>query len=204
MPGQSSTPSLPLVVPLPPEVDALRAFEKLCRHPHCLFLDSALKDAHLGRYSFVAVDPFDYFTAPADGSDALELVAQRMRDFSSATVLGLPPFQGGAAGLLSYDLGRSLERVPRPCFDEFQSPALAIGLYDTVLAFDHQQAQGWIISHGWPATTSEARRQRAAQRVAEVQSWLRETTQLVPKHSIDALSVSELAPQYPVSELTGL
>ena len=32
---------------------------------------------------------------------------------------GLPPFQGGLAGLLSYDLNRRLERIAAPRFDEF-------------------------------------------------------------------------------------
>ena len=50
------------------------------------------------------------------------------------TIDGLPPFQGGAAGLFAYDLNRSLERIARPRADEFQVPALAIGLYDVVVA----------------------------------------------------------------------
>jgi anthranilate/para-aminobenzoate synthase component I len=50
------------------------------------------------------------------------------------TLPGLPPFQGGAAGLFGYDLCHHIERLPRPHFDEFQTPDLAVGLYDWVLA----------------------------------------------------------------------
>ena len=156
--------SLPLVVELSPALDAVTVFQKLSALPHVLFLDSALKDDHLGRYSFVAADPFAYFTAPADGSDALSQLAPQMAKFVSETVPDLPPFQGGAAGLLSYDLGRSLERVPRPRYDEFELPALAIGLYDVVLAFDHVSGSGYLFSQGWPETDPALRAERAARR----------------------------------------
>ena len=66
--------------------------------PHCLFLDSALRHPMLGRYSFLAADPFDFVQLPADGSDALGILAAQMQAFAAAAVAELPPFQGGAAG----------------------------------------------------------------------------------------------------------
>jgi para-aminobenzoate synthetase component 1 len=116
--------------------------------PHVLFLDSAMQHQTLGRYSFIAADPFEFLQLPADGSDGIALLDEKLRPFTAATIADLPPFQGGAAGLLSYDLGRSLERVPLPQFDEFHFPALAIGLYDIVLAYDHVLQRAWLISHG--------------------------------------------------------
>ena len=77
----------------------------MARLPHCLFLDSALRHPRLGRYSFLAADPFDFVQFPADGSDALAALAQRMGQFSATALPELPPFQGGAAGLFGYDLG---------------------------------------------------------------------------------------------------
>ena len=44
----------------------------------------------------------------------------------------------------------SLEAVPRAAIDEFGIPALAVGLYDVVVAFDHQQNAAWLISQGFP------------------------------------------------------
>ena len=82
------------------------------------FSTARRRDPQLGRYSFLAADPFDYLEIPADGSDALGGSAAA-GPFQSATVAGLPPFQGGAAGLFGYDLGRSLETLPRPAIDEF-------------------------------------------------------------------------------------
>src|SRR5690606_35738595 len=125
--------------------------------PHCLFLDSSRRDERLGRYSYLSADPFDWLEAPSAGPDRLAKLTQAMAGFVSSGIEGLPPFQGGAAGLASYDLGRWLERLPEPRADEFQTPALAVGLYDVVVAFDHHAQRAWIISHGWPER-DEARR----------------------------------------------
>lgn len=177
--------SLPVVEELLPPPDPAAAFARVCTQPHALFLDSAQRHAELGRYSFMAADPFEYWESPADGSDALAELERQMVPWqkvisSDQRTSDLPPFTGGAAGLLSYDLGRSLERVPLPKFDDFQTPALAMGLYDTVLAFDHVAQRAWLISHGFPETTPAARRERAAARIAEFKRWLQQPPAIFP------------------------
>ncbi|HET6882821.1 MAG TPA: hypothetical protein VFI31_21820, partial [Pirellulales bacterium] len=168
----TNSASLPLVEELEPAPDPREAFLRLRALPHCLWLDSARKHPTLGRYSFLTADPFDYFELPVEGADALAVLADKLAPFSAAAVADLPPFQGGAAGLIGYDLGRQLERLPQPRIDEFQLPALAMGLYDVVLAWDHQQDRAWIISHGWPAGDEAGRRQRAQQRLDELRGRL--------------------------------
>ena len=169
----NSTDFVPLVEELTPAPEAEEVFLRMAGLPCCLFLDSALRHPSLGRYSFLAADPFDFVAVPADGSDALALLAERMRHFAAATVPGLPPFQGGAAGLFSYDLCRSLENVPAARVDEFQVPAMAVGFYDVVVAFDHLSGRAWIISQGLPEIEPERRRLRATQRITEVRDWLK-------------------------------
>src|SRR6201986_3936839 len=112
--------SLPLVEELHPVPDAADAFLRLRGLPHCLWFDSARQHPTLGRYSFLTAQPFDYLELPIDGTDGLATLAERLAPYQSATLAGLPPFQGGAAGLISYDLGRQLERLPAPAVDEFQ------------------------------------------------------------------------------------
>jgi para-aminobenzoate synthetase component 1 len=137
-----------------------------------VFFDSALRDPVLGRYSFLAADPFEYVELPLEGGDALARLAEASRPFVTTTVAELPPFQGGAAGLLTYDLGRQLERLPAPAYDEFRLPALAVGLYDVVVAWDHAANRAWLISHGWPEREPAARRRRAAERLAKFRQRL--------------------------------
>jgi para-aminobenzoate synthetase component 1 len=199
----------PLVEELHPAPQPEDAWLALCQLPHCLFLDSALPHPTLGRYSFLAADPFDVLIAPAaagqGGSDALALLEHKLQRYPAAALADLPPFQGGAAGLISYDFNRSLERVPAPRCDEFGVPALAMGLYDVVLAFDHAQQRAWIVSQGFPETSAEARRRRATERLAQMRQRL-----TAPRHSAapgrdtHPLAVADLAPQFAAGGVSGL
>lgn len=58
------------------------------------------------------------------------------------------PFQGGAVGLLSYDLGRRFESLPTIAAADTQLPDMAVGLYDWALIADHQQQQCTLICQG--------------------------------------------------------
>jgi para-aminobenzoate synthetase component 1 len=162
-----------------PEVE--RAFLALSRQPHCIFFDSARFHPTLARFSFLAADPFDWFELSIDDLEAsrgheshrtLDRLQALLSGFATQTVDGLPPFQGGLAGLFSYDLLHAFERVPRPRYDEFQTPVLAVGLYDVVLAIDHLDRRAWIISQGWPERDSHSRHRRAAERLKQFKHWL--------------------------------
>jgi para-aminobenzoate synthetase component 1 len=201
------TPDGALAEPWDPDVDLESALVRLARRPHVLFLDSARRDARLGRYSFLAADPFDYYSSAADGGDGLAELARRVAPFRTSTIAGLPPFQGGAAGLLSYDLGRSLEKLPRPRWDEFQIPAIAMGLYDVVLAVDHVERGAWLISQGFPEVQPAARRRRAAERLAQFRAWLTESVDAAAAGAAsddERLPRDQLAPHVPVGGPAGL
>ena len=197
--------SLGLIEELTPAPDPQQAFIQLSKLPKCVFLDSALRHQELGRYSFLAADPFELLTIKADGSDGLLHLQQRLSQFRVASIEGLPPFQGGAAGLWSYDLSQSLEELPQPRHDEFQVPAMAVGLYDVVLAWDHQQDRAWIISQGFPETDPSKRQRRAADRAAQMRAWLQGSNlpSKLPTVS-QPLAKEELAQQYPQTEHPGL
>ena len=201
----TASAQFPLAVELRPVPDVESALLRLAAQPHSLLLDSALRDPRLGRYSFLTADPFAFLTAPVDRPRALDQLADRLNQWPAATRPDLPPFQGGAAGLLSYDLARSLERVPPPRYDEFSLPALAIGLYDTVLAIDHAEHRAWLISQGFPETDPTARLRRAQQRIDQFRGWLEcepkpggcgPSSEPQPRH--------EFAPQVPVPGPRGL
>ena len=162
-----TTSPCPLVEPLVPAPKPEEAFRRFSQAPHCLFLDSALRQSRLGRYSFVAADPFEYLELPVEHGDCLGKLAERLRPWGAEAVPGLPPFQGGAAGLFGYDLGRELERLTRPAYDEFAVPALAVGFYDVVIAWDHGEDRAWIVSQGLPEIDPVRRRRRAAERLQQ-------------------------------------
>ncbi len=170
----SLVPEFPLVeelAPVPSLAEALRAFADW---PDVILFDSALPRPSLGRYSFLAADPVEFVqvSRPGMGVDPFEQLTLRMKEWTTPAIPDLPPFQGGAAGLLSYELGGSWERIAPARVNEFEFPALAVGLYDWVLAWDHLQSRAWIISQGLPELDPDRRRRRAAERLAAVRQQL--------------------------------
>jgi para-aminobenzoate synthetase component 1 len=199
---------LPLVVEVSPVPDVESALLRLAAQPHSLLLDSAMRDARLGRYSFLTADPFEYLSVPADRTDGLALLERSLGRFKAASRPDLPPFQGGAAGLFSYDLSQSLERVPRYRFDEFGVPALAMGLYDVVLAVDHVLHRAWLISQGFPETEPDRRMRRANERLEQFQTWLADPAELskplCANETAGPSPRSDLAPCFPIAGFGGL
>jgi para-aminobenzoate synthetase component 1 len=165
-----------------------------------------MRHPQLGRYSFVAADPVEWLAVPADGSNAFEMLAARVAILPQTVRSKLPPFQGGWAGLFGYELASSLERVPRASLDEFDIPAMAVGLYDVVVAFDHETTESWLISQGFPESDDAARRERAAGRLSQFRRLLSTapaaTSAVVgPQHS---RSFDQLAPQFALDGQSGL
>jgi para-aminobenzoate synthetase component 1 len=181
----------------PEPVDALAAFADL---DGVVLLHSALWREDGGRYSFLCAAPFCRFHVDRVelGARPLEGMERALGEFSPVHVEGLPPFQGGAAGLLGYELGHAFERLPRARFDELRTPALAAGLYDWVIAWDHAAGRAWIISHGFARDLAEDVTDCAAARVKWVRQRLVAETAAGTRVSRTPLLLEKLAPQYPV------
>jgi para-aminobenzoate synthetase component 1 len=208
--------ALPLVEELLPAPDPGDVARRLSGLPHLLFLDSASNPAALGRYSFVTANPFAWLTARGHhvrlnnqvvaATDPFAVLADQLARWQADTVPGLPPFQGGAAGLLGYDLCHHIERLPRPAVDEFEVPDLAVGFYDWVIAFDHDRQQAWIIATGFPERNADLRRARAARQITRVQELLQKTSPATngtaSKHH--PLAPVALAVGHPVPSLAGV
>jgi para-aminobenzoate synthetase component 1 len=171
------------------------AFRALAGRPQPLFLDSSLQLQRLGRYSYVTADPCRFIAGPA--SRWREVVAA-LAAFHQAPLEGLPPFQGGIAGLFGYDLCHQFERLPRPRIDEFRTPDLAIGLYDWVYAFDHERECGWVISTGYPEMKVDPRQRRAAERLERACQWLTMPVGETMDEPASQVRPIELPPQHTV------
>ena len=197
-----------IVAELIPPPDPEAAFARFAAREHCVFFDSARRDPLLGRYSFLAAEPFEFLRCEVSDADALGRLSRLLDQFTSETLPHLPPFQGGAAGLLSYDLGRQFEKIPSPRIDEFGTPALAVGLYDVVLAWDHATNRAWLISQGFPENDPAARQARAEQRLQHFQELLQSPTppKAAPSSnsSTTVLPRESLAPLFPVEGWPGL
>jgi para-aminobenzoate synthetase component 1 len=189
-------PAAPLVEELSPAPDPWEAVRRLAHLPHLLFLDSAARDSPFARYSFVTADPFDWLSSRGRSDNPFPRLAEWLNRYRAENVPGLPPFQGGAAGLFGYDLCHHIERLLRPRFDEFALPDLALGLYDWVLAFDHRANRTWLISTGLPETRAWRRRDRAAERLRGVRRLLEGRPAAALSDTGPPLPLSSLCPQH--------
>ncbi len=167
--------------------------------------------AGVGRYSFLTANPFEtiQISRVEYGSDPLAAVRSLLNRYPAETLPDLPPFQGGAAGVLSYELGAAWEKLPRRRADEFQLPDLVIGLFDWVLAWDHQQQRCWIISHGYSSPSKKKRTDTAAKTIQHVQNRLRHSSKTgLPNQSKNQTRATAplkfQARQWPVPGFPGL
>ena len=196
------------VEPLAKGLTAPIAFERLKHLPHCCWLDSALTGDKQSRYSFLAADPVDVLRVERVVADPLAKLEQWIKSFQSITVPGLPPFQGGVAGFMGYELGRCFERVLAAKHNEFDLPVATLALYDVVLAWDHSTEEGWIISQGFPeSSSSKARLKRAKNRCEQFLKLLAKNDSIPsepffnsrafsPIHQVQAMAHGLTAPQF--------
>lgn len=210
---QRRTGPAPVVVEeLIPAPDSWEALRKLSRLPRLLFLDSAVRHGGLGRYSFISADPFGWLWSRGNAVywgnrrcrnvDPFSALADKLERFHTESDPNLPPFQGGAAGMFGYALCHHLERLPRPTFDDFAVPDLAVGLYDWVLSFDHQEGRAWIVSTGWPEAGPRRQQRRARDRLEQIKRLLAGEVTCPPYTQRDPLVLN--APCFPAPGLRGL
>jgi para-aminobenzoate synthetase component I len=203
----------PLVLDLIPAPDPAICCQQLIGLPYRLFLDSAARATRLGRYSFVTADPVAVVRSKGPKTEYIDRV-EGTRRTSEGDVLGavrtllaphladpipeLPPFQGGAAGYLGYDWGRTLERLPAPRYDDFATADVVLGVYDWVLAWDHEVGAAWLVSTGLPETSPAARFERASLRAAGVRERLGHEISLHERPSLSAPPPAAHAPSFPI------
>ena len=190
-----------------PFVDPLHACMALRHLPGLVFLDSARPDPRLGRWSYVAADPFILLTSkdgrlrlastPRAGEgidleersftgDPFAVLQRLLRRSPLETDPDLPPFQTGAVGWLGYDLAHHLELLPSPERDDLQFPDLVLGFYDAVLAFDLIEGRAFAMSSGLPETAPEARMHRRRARLEMLEGLLATAAEPAPPSPLPA------------------
>lgn len=160
----------PLVQEIPYD-DPLKIAAFFSQQGNIVFLDSAELRKGCGRYSYVAIDPFQVLAGKHFSTDPFQLLSEQLAEFSLKGHPGLPPFQGGVAGFFSYDLVYYLEGLSHPN-DDMGFPELALGFYDLVIAFDCSLKKAWIFSNGYPEKNPALRKLRAEERMKNLQDQL--------------------------------
>ncbi|MBA8902777.1 aminodeoxychorismate synthase component I [Phyllobacterium sp. P30BS-XVII] len=157
-----------------PWLEPVEAAERLRPFGGLSFLDSAMRHDQLGRYSYVAADPFGklavrdgvvHWNDEASQLPPLEALSYYLDLYRLEDQPDLPPFHGGAIGYFSYEFGRLLENLPEPVKQpQGDVPDAVWSFYDVVLAFDHLKQKVWLVSSGLPEQAGEQRTARAVER----------------------------------------
>ncbi|MCG8400392.1 MAG: anthranilate synthase component I [Firmicutes bacterium] len=154
--------------------------------PACL-LESVEGGRHLGRYSFIALDPLLTFRSrdgrgrvfcpegtvrEADGPP-LDVLENLMREFKVPPTKGLPRFYGGAVGFTAYDAVRSLERLPGHPADDMDIPDCLQFIPGTVVIYDHvRHTVTLVVNYPVDRNNPAATYRRAAERLEKTKAKL--------------------------------
>ena len=130
---------------------AVSAFHKLDASPCACLFESVIGGEKVGRYSFLASEPFFRLMAHGnqvevtdengsetfESDDPLEELRRRVQAIQAATLPELPPFVSGAVGYAGYDTVRYVENLPNAPEDDRKLPDLAFAFYDHMVVLDN-------------------------------------------------------------------
>ena len=166
----------------PPSAAAL--FLKLSEKPAPAWLDANVDADNMGRYSFLAADPFLKITAYGNQiieenclnretiehqSPFFPFLDNLQKRWSRPKESGFLPFECGLIGYLGYELGHQIENFTQTTVNDLKMPDAFFGAYDALIAIDHLTDTTWLLASGLPEESeSAAARLRARQRIEEL------------------------------------
>ncbi len=150
--------------------------------PYCFLLDSVEGGEKWARYSFIGRDPIATIrirdntalmqyrdgTAEKIRGNPFRIVQAMLDRFRSPRVEGMPRLPGGAVGYFSYDMVRSVERLPDPPPDDLGMPDCHFMIADEMIAFDHLRQKLTIIVQMPVKGDLEVNYQRACERLESI------------------------------------
>ncbi|CAM5242754.1 aminodeoxychorismate synthase OS=Stutzerimonas stutzeri OX=316 GN=pabB PE=4 SV=1 [Stutzerimonas stutzeri] len=136
---------------LPYHADPGHWFERIHNAPGAVLLDSGRPQASRGRYDIISAWPEQILTPAADECGAaffqrLRVALARLGPADAPDACELP-FLGGLIGLLAYDFGTRLEKLPQAAVDDLALPVARFGLYAWALITDHQRRTAHLLFH---------------------------------------------------------
>ncbi len=179
-------------------------------HRRSFLFESVEGGEQLGRFSFIGIDPEAVLscrgaaTTIDDGhgdrnvsGSFFEAIRGLIHDRRQTRLEGLPPFTGGLVGYIGYDMVRQIERLPDATGDPVGSKDAILGLFTTVIAFDHLHHQAVLIVNVRPRRSADLRRQydAAQSALAGLERELLSAPPAIEPFSADADSVTAEMPK---------
>ena len=150
-------------------------------------LESVEGGEHLGRYSFIGLQPrlvlsvtgkrmtiererkTRYVKAPAD---PLQVIEKELECYRPVIVPGLPRFTGGMVGYIGFEYIGCIEPVPRPARDDLRLPLMYFMLVDTLVIFDRVRQVIQIVVNAHIEGDAARAYDKAAKRISAVKRVL--------------------------------
>jgi para-aminobenzoate synthetase component 1 len=113
--------------------------------PGVVLLESA-RPGRNARWTYLTADPVAVTETPSEGPDVFAGARRLLRRLASDRIDDpiAPPFSGGLAGFVGYDVGRRLERLPSIAAADQELPPLRLALHDWVIAWDRRDGRAWL------------------------------------------------------------
>jgi anthranilate synthase component I len=156
--------------------------------PEAFLLESVEGGEHVGRYTFIGIQPYKRMVARGtritvregrressfDG-DIFEELKKALSGHTPARLEGLPPFTAGAVGFFAYDVVRQIEKLPSTAKDELGVPDACLMFFDQVLAFDHVKKEiHLMVTADLTREAREGAYERAVRRLNKMEKRLAE------------------------------
>jgi anthranilate synthase component 1 len=196
----------------------VQAFARLDRGAAAGLFESVIGGERVGRYTFVASDPYllleargmnvairrrvgsgasEWSTEHVTVDNPLETLRSEIQRVRVAHMHELPPFIGGAVGFAGYDTVRYVEHLPNAPLDDRELPDLSFGLFDHMVVFDNIRKTVHVLVLAdvkGAASTAELRDRyaAAAARVDEVVTALSQPDDNLTLVDIDARGDAQL------------
>lgn len=111
-------------------------YQRLSNLPGFVLLEST--DKTRARYDILSAYPYDRIVINEHTDNKDELLAYLTQSLSIESAKTALPFEGGAIGYISYDLGAQLMGIKSPVQHSlYNMPLLDLGLYDWAIVVDH-------------------------------------------------------------------
>jgi para-aminobenzoate synthetase component 1 len=128
------------------------------RSKNSFLLESVKGSGKTAGYSFIGIQPYlilkvreGVIEIELDGKKTvssrkpLSRLRELLQAYKQRPAAGLPPFQGGAVGMLTYDFVQYIEKLPKSAADDLGLPEAHFFMIDRLVAFDHVSSRSWII-----------------------------------------------------------
>ncbi|MFN3285624.1 MAG: anthranilate synthase component I [bacterium] len=171
----------------------ITAFLKLRDLPHAFLLESVEGGERLARYSFLGASPrlvVTYRGGRVHVGDRvhegplLPRLRELLRPYRPVRDPELPRFFGGLVGYLGYDLVRDWEHLPHRPPDDLGLPTAELGLYDTVVCFDHVRRRMRVTACAFAEEGAESAYRQARERIEGVLDRLQRPLEPPPRASV--------------------